>query len=532
MNKCGLFLVFVCTSFNLYSQRDISKKVNTGVVPTNPEKLITIQSDVDLAAGKELLLPSVVDLTLENRFPPHIDQGNTQSCTSFVLAYALKTFQEAEDFDHDIYQDNMAIDSLIFSPSFLFRASKNGNGCKVGIQIPDAILKLEEFGSVSISDLPFTEELNNDCSTPHDDLIQKAYPFRIANFYRIRKDENDLENARLITRIKKRINNRTPIVIGAFMNEQFINSSYNTIYDNIPVWDEKKRKSESYHALLIVGYNDVIEGFKVYNSWGSHQYLWMKYSVFKKLVEDDIYAVIDIPARYQDSSLPLYANNKESSDSFAVTDNENRYEVAGGLRVHHFYEDQYYKISNLFKDPGALNNFIAVTDKQTNQTMKVMVDQMDDLEFKLGEKQFNFNFEEVENNISPMLNFTLEVANHNNLTYPNLPLKVENWQSGRIAGNSWRFRNISVELSTNGIFVVRGEQSNNRLAGWHGKLIFYLKDENGAVLHVIETPRYAQNGTWENGGKENVRDIRYSTLIDSDIILRSVKTIEIIGIRD
>lgn len=522
-------------------------KLSTGLIQTPVNEVLKIQSDFEIAEGISLQLPKSFDLSSTGKFPPHLNQKKTSACTAFALSYALKTYQEAEDLQYSVYdENNNPIDSLIFSPSFLFKVVKKGNNCKTGITLPEALMHLELYGSVSIKDLPFDDvDINSNCLEPDENLIQKGKPFRIANFYRLSKakkhNPEEVNNKRLgiIDRIKKRIVNHYPIVFGAYLNQQFIKENYGSVHtDGIPIWNSLRRISDEFHAMVIVGYDDDIQSFKVFNSWGKHGYLWMKYNVFEKLTNYDIYAVVDVPYRHHDNYLNLFALREQAFNWSDLKSNEvlrDEFVIAAGIREHFFIEDENYKISNLKIDKENNQIFLELIDKTNDaKPMRMILSPDETITFSIREKEFTIS---VDTLISDLNSGFVNVSINNLVSrdlerLENFPVKLESWNSGRINNKSYRFRDVNAILSSNGIFSVTARQTNNRLTGWHGRLVFELLDDNGNVLKRIQTPSYGLNGTWDSGGDENERRINFETLVENPEILMEVVTIKAFAYKD
>lgn len=544
-----LIIIFVLGLFNdCFTQTDINKDlIYTGLEQTPPLEFIKIPKDLDYSEGvKELKLPSFWDLSLEGNFPPHLDQKMTSACTIFALSYALKTFQEAEDYGHSIYDaKGKVIDSLVFSPSYLFKVFKQGKNCSSGINLNEALLYLENYGTVSIDDLPFDEnEILNDCKQPEEGLIDKGRINRIANFYVLSKDNRERYNPEelsIITRIKKRLINKHPVVFSAEYNEQFKREDYSKFHpkDKYPIWDSKKSKRfEKYHAMLIIGYDDSIGAFKVYNSWGKYGYIWMTYELFKKLSTYEIYATIDVPHKYHNNYLNIYASEEQNFDwkrnknSFG----EDKIGLAAGIKEHSYISNEMFEFANLKTDDKSQSVHIGVRDKSIRGEMFKFVQNVGDtVQIGIGKKQYTFLVDSIRNQ-KKIAFFKILIEGdsiyYSNEQFRNFPIKSQNLKADRLRGKSYRFRDIYVSLESNGIFKATARQTNNRWAGWHGKIVFRLFDKQKRLIKVIDTPSYGQNGVWESGGKENERIINFETLITDINIVKRVNHITIEPRRD
>ena len=62
------------------------------------------------------------------------------------------------------------------------------------------------------------------------------------------------------------------------------------------------------------------------------------------------------------------------------------------------------------------------------------------------------------------------------------PIRVVNWNSGRINNESHRFENVTVSLSQNGNLSISGRQTVNSCVGFTGKVIAKIMDDKGNVF--------------------------------------------------
>ena len=203
-------------------------------------------------------LPTAHSLTAY--MPPAEDQGNSQRCTGFSLAY-IKTFQEAieELWDARLPQHQ-------FNANEIYNSISHGSGG--GTSIVDGLEFLKRTG----------------CSTPSGSSSTRRY--RIHDYYAVNPTDSD--------RVKSLIAGGIPVVasvqsIPALHRHR--GSSALSTYDATP--------SDGYHALTVVGYDDRKDGtgaFLIQNSWGSswgdgRGRGWISYSLFTKICRQAFYAV-------------------------------------------------------------------------------------------------------------------------------------------------------------------------------------------------------------------------------------------------
>ncbi|MDX0973779.1 hypothetical protein GOL39_28655 [Sinorhizobium medicae] len=209
-------------------------------------------------------LPTSVDMSAS--FPAPGNQGQQGSCVGWAVAYAMKSAQERIERSWDLSDDQH-----LFSPAFIYNQIKSSSDCKGGTYIEDALNLVRAKGAASIADFPYyTDSCDH---KPSSFVEQSARPFNIADWRRV--------NALDITEVKTQIAAGFPVVIGIIVDDSFQRLGYNQIYeapDNV---------NPGGHAMVIVGYDDANNAFKVINSWGTNWgtdgYGWIDYQTFVRM---------------------------------------------------------------------------------------------------------------------------------------------------------------------------------------------------------------------------------------------------------
>ncbi|SFG09714.1 Cysteine protease, C1A family [Salegentibacter agarivorans] len=215
-------------------------------------------------------LPAAFDLS-EN-LPPVGDQGELGACVSWATNYYMKSFQEK------IESGLPYSEATIFSPSYTYNQLTTDE-CG-GTSIPETLALIEEQGAATLELFPYT---GNECETqPDEAVIEAAEEARIA-YYKGLSGEN------MLAEMKALIIQQQPIVIGAVLSPEFGKtdsfglSAYRehaVNYDDVTC-----------HAMLVVGFDDEVNAFKVVNSWGEswgdNGFVWIDYQAFENVSEED-----------------------------------------------------------------------------------------------------------------------------------------------------------------------------------------------------------------------------------------------------
>ncbi|MAG86352.1 MAG: hypothetical protein CMB97_02980 [Flavobacteriaceae bacterium] len=214
-------------------------------------------------------LPGEYDLS--EFLPPVGDQGQLGSCSSWAVSYYLKSYQEMKE--------SRASYSLAttFSPSFTYNQLTMGD-CG-GTSIAETLDLVQEVGVCSLELFPYDD---SGCSEqPNETQIAQAAAARISDF-------KSLSGENMLAEMKVLITRQQPIVIGAYLSSEFgkIDRFGLTAYREHVVDYE----NGDCHAMLVVGFSDEYNAFKVVNSWGenwgSDGFVWIDYAAFENVNDE------------------------------------------------------------------------------------------------------------------------------------------------------------------------------------------------------------------------------------------------------
>ena len=254
MKKLQLHLLFVLLVTFCLSACNPSKNkpgnIKLGMLIETPEKLAGIPLASTPAGGMDL--PTSIDLS--DKLPPVGNQGMQQSCVAWAVAYALKSYQEKVESGQQSK----------FSPSFIYNQINNGQNAPT--YITDALNVLSQQGVCPYDEMPY--DANDWVTKPSQQATSDAKKFRIDYWRKINHTD--------IKEVKAHLAAGYPIIIGATVSNEFIHNGKD-------IWKDPGT-AEGGHCMLLVGYDDSKNAFRVMNSWGTewgdNGFGWIDYGLF------------------------------------------------------------------------------------------------------------------------------------------------------------------------------------------------------------------------------------------------------------
>ncbi|MGI9531223.1 C1 family peptidase [Lutimonas sp.] len=212
------------------------------------------------------ILPMEYDIS---EYLPRVgSQGSQGSCVAWATGYYLKSFQENyEDLQNGIVGLNYEM-----SPAYIYNQIK-ATDCDGGSAIQDALDTISSQGIVEWSVMPYDQ---NECDIQPNDLQKVlAEPNKIEKYYYFHQDS-------VYQHTKASLLRDQPVVIAVTIDRSYFGARDE---DGIFVY-RKFKDAVGGHAMLVVGYNDEMNAFKVVNSWGSgwgnNGFVWIDYKAFKE----------------------------------------------------------------------------------------------------------------------------------------------------------------------------------------------------------------------------------------------------------
>jgi hypothetical protein len=206
------------------------------------------------------ILPN--SLLLEMPIPG--DQGNQNSCTSWATIYAIGTYY------HHLKSGKPYSDTGNLSPKFAYNLITKGT-CTC-TSFLDNLYILKTQGSATLASMPFTP---NECSKQPDSLQKINAQFNaIKNWERVNLNE--------LAYIKRAIQEKMPVLFAIP-----IDSGFNKLSAPF-IWATRSGPIGQLHAMVIVGYDDTKNAFRIMNSWstswGDKGFAWVDYRFFENNV--------------------------------------------------------------------------------------------------------------------------------------------------------------------------------------------------------------------------------------------------------
>lgn len=257
-------IVFTALSSTAFAQR------STGLIFMEREQYMSVPP-----AGLPLRgdAPSYVDLSKD--FPVPGSQGSQQSCVGWAVAN-LKAYQKNHEYRVQGLKSNFS-----FSPAFIYNQIKHGS-CDSGSQIGDALEMMQKLGALPLEAFSYDDKSCD--KLPTEAQVQSALEFRIAQWMRV--------NVQSDTEMKAQLTRGYPIVIGMNIYETFEK------HDGTEVYKVDRASAGALrggHAMVIVGYADQVNAYKVLNSWGADWgvggYAWVDYATLRSMVREGFVAI-------------------------------------------------------------------------------------------------------------------------------------------------------------------------------------------------------------------------------------------------
>lgn len=221
-------------------------------------------------------------VSLEAFFPPIGSQGKYGTCVAWSVGYNLKTALNA--IDKHWTQEQLADPANQTSPKDLWMgipADQKGPMCE-GTGFGSAFTVLMNEGVSNMKEVPY-KNLGNCQGSIVGDTTN-----RIASFNHVVSSSGGQPS---LEQLKAYLHDTIPLAFSAKLGYAFKewNSDRTLARDNYLMDGER----HAYHAMVLVGYDDARQAFRVRNSWGEdwgdHGSIWVDYTFFMNQFLDEVF---------------------------------------------------------------------------------------------------------------------------------------------------------------------------------------------------------------------------------------------------
>jgi hypothetical protein len=268
--------------------------ISTGLIDPCPDEIAKYVTPGSPVLSTKLIdPPKSCDLS---KFIPAIgNQGVQGSCTAFAVAEALTILdnqKKKRKFSIHQLQDF----NYFYSPAFIFNVGKSkypvprSEKCEDGISYIDAFLVARDYGCSPWHLAVYNPSGTAGCSSnyyPSDKAFKEAKKNKIITF---QKPDLDVNVFKCLLADEPGY----PICIAAYIDKEYLNASYKK--NGNALWLKKGGSTgltNNRHAMLIVGYADSINCFKVLDSRGYDRgddgFIWMSYDLLRNNTIYDAY---------------------------------------------------------------------------------------------------------------------------------------------------------------------------------------------------------------------------------------------------
>jgi hypothetical protein len=243
------------------------------------ENFSNIPQDIMSFAENTSSLPRSV--SLENKFPPIGNQGQYGTCVAWATGYNLKTALNA--IENNWSTSDLARASNQTSPKDLWKSipsDKKGTNCE-GVAQEYAYDALISNGAASMAEVPYSN-MGNCSGTSNGKASNK-----LANYRKIACNEplrglGTKVEGMTVENFKGYLSQGRPVVIGAKLGDRFMRWNSNAIISSDTY--NNPGMQHAYHAMVLSGYDDSRNAFRVRNSWdtdwGDLGSIWVDYDFF------------------------------------------------------------------------------------------------------------------------------------------------------------------------------------------------------------------------------------------------------------
>ncbi|MDQ7780658.1 MAG: C1 family peptidase [Planctomycetota bacterium] len=244
-------------------------------------------------------------IDLRGYMPAIGNQIPQNSCTAWATAYAAKSYLEV--IDQGWTPDRA---DRVFSPAFVYNRLNAGKN--LGVPIVNALELLKKEGCATWATMPY--DPRDFTKQPSRDAIAEAAKFRCLGYQHLSDGPS----------VRKALQQGHVVILNFRTDPEFRSGKY-----KIFTKEEKKRGDalrpagtvDDYHAVCVVGYDDVRQAFLIMNSWGQDWgqsgCCWVSYDLMRSVFPhpdnfaQEAWVLLDIKQRFTTTGDPVATDSKE-----------------------------------------------------------------------------------------------------------------------------------------------------------------------------------------------------------------------------
>jgi C1A family cysteine protease len=222
--------------------------------------IVGVNSTVVVLPPPPTSSPSVFNLVT----PPVGNQGNEWTCAAFASGYAARSIEQYYRTKATSYSTA----SNVYSPEYIYNQTKFSD-CGSGTSITATLDLMKNKGVATWNSMPYSDA--NGCSLlPTTTQDANAALYKIGGYSKILNTDK--------VAIKSMISSNHPVIATIVADNSFLNAKAGFI------WKVYSGSGAAGHALIICGYDDSKNAYKVMSSWGTAWgdagYSWIDYDFF------------------------------------------------------------------------------------------------------------------------------------------------------------------------------------------------------------------------------------------------------------
>ncbi|MEJ8820092.1 Ig-like domain-containing protein [Lacibacter sp. H407] len=213
-----------------------------------------------------VVVPPPVSSGVHLVMPPVGNQGGEGACVPFAIGYAARSAEQYYRTNASTY----SFSTNVFSPEFLYNQIKFSTDCSAGTAMQTALDFIVTKGISTFQSMPYSS--TNGCSLlPTAVQTSEALNYKINGYSKIYYTDR--------AAIKSMIEQKHPVIITILADNSFISAKTGFL------WKAYSGSGMLAHCLVICGYDDSKNAYKIFNSWGTTWgdagYSWIDYNFFE-----------------------------------------------------------------------------------------------------------------------------------------------------------------------------------------------------------------------------------------------------------